>query len=336
MHKIKNLNKILFIGLGGAGQRHLRNFRLFLPSANFLAFRHKNKTPLLNEDFTIDHSSSIEEKYFLKNMDSIEKAIYENPDLVVICTPTSRHFEFTKLFAKNKISIFVEKPGAINFSQAKTIKKLVNQNQVGYHVGFQRQFHPFLISLKDRIKKNIYGKLINIRANISSFMPLWHKYEDYRDLYASRKDLGGGIINTESHELYFFIDIFGLPKYVTGYQQNRKFYDLNITHSCNIQLHYQEFIIEMNLSFFHKRNERSIVIYGTKGWDFIDLERNIFDSSFDKSDNPLLKKSFLNEELFKKQTQYIIKNYKKINNKILKNILNLSSTLEKVNKLKIY
>ena len=49
---IDNQSKFLFIGLGGAGQRHLRIFRELLPNAEFYGYRTTKKTPLLNNDFT--------------------------------------------------------------------------------------------------------------------------------------------------------------------------------------------------------------------------------------------------------------------------------------------
>ena len=51
--------KVLFIGLGGAGQRHLRILKQLLPSASFSAFRKTAKTPLLNSDFTVDKKRNI-------------------------------------------------------------------------------------------------------------------------------------------------------------------------------------------------------------------------------------------------------------------------------------
>ena len=46
------MDRVLFVGLGGAGQRHLRIFRSLLPDIDFYAFRRNKKTPLLNSDFT--------------------------------------------------------------------------------------------------------------------------------------------------------------------------------------------------------------------------------------------------------------------------------------------
>ena len=52
-------NKILFIGLGGAGQRHLRVIKNILPNAQLTAYRQLYKTPYLNSNFTVNEDLSI-------------------------------------------------------------------------------------------------------------------------------------------------------------------------------------------------------------------------------------------------------------------------------------
>ncbi len=332
----KKLEKILFLGLGGAGQRHLRLFKDQLSSAEFIAYRHTGKTSLLTPDFKLDNSTTLEKKYLINTVKNIEAAILEKPDLVIISTPTSTHSSFCNLFAREKINIFIEKPGITNFKEAILIHDSILKNQIGFNCGFQRQYHPLIKYIKNILNNETLGEIVNIKINVSSFMPNWHIYEDYKNLYASNKKLGGGIINTECHEIYFVIDLFGIPDFITGYQVNKEFYELDINHSCNLQFHYKKFIVEINLSFIHKRTQRSIVINGTKNWFCCDLDKNIYESSikdnsilnFDKYNNPI--------QIFRDQTKYIIDNFNKVNKTSLRNLLNLGKAFDEINKLKVY
>ena len=106
------LNRILFIGLGGAGQRHLRLFKKNLEGNNveFIAYRSTNKTPLLNPDFSVNKVGSIESLYGIKIYDNLEEALALKPDLAVISTPSSMHLKYVQLCAEQSIDVFVEKP----------------------------------------------------------------------------------------------------------------------------------------------------------------------------------------------------------------------------------
>ena len=89
--------RILFIGLGGAGQRHLRLFKEVLlgEAVEFIAYRSIRKTPLLNPDFSINQEEeSIESFYGIKVYTDLDNALNTEPDLAVISTPTSTHMEF--------------------------------------------------------------------------------------------------------------------------------------------------------------------------------------------------------------------------------------------------
>ena len=43
---------------------------------------------------------------------------------------------------------------------------------------------------------------------------------NFKDLYACRKDLGGGILLTESHEINMIIDLFGLNRITFNYDDD--------------------------------------------------------------------------------------------------------------------
>ena len=73
-------------------------------------------------------------------------------------------------------------------------------------VGYQRRFSETVNKFHKIIKKI---KQINVVVN--SYLPDWHKYENFRNMCASKKSLGGGSLLTECHELDIIIMIFGLP-----------------------------------------------------------------------------------------------------------------------------
>lgn len=266
-----DINRIFFVGLGGAGQRHLRIFRQLLPqTTEFSAFRSQFKTPLLKGDFSVDKSSTVEEKYNLKLFDTLEEGLDNQPDLIVISTPTAFHLEVAKKAAKNKTNLFIEKPFSNNLVGFEEFEREVLRNELCFFVSFQRRFHFFLRKIKYLISNKVVGEIVSARFNVTSFVPDWHPFENFKELYACRKDLGGGVLLTEIHELDLCCWYFGLPSSVYCLGGNYSGEIMDVEDTVHVTLDYGQFAASIDLSFMLKPNRRGIYIGGTEGyieWD---------------------------------------------------------------------
>ena len=195
------------------------------PNAKCYAYRIKNKTPLLNPDFSVDKFSTIQNKYSLKLLELNDVKKLE-PDLTVIATPTSSHSKFVHDFSKKSKKILVEKPAALNFQQAKLITNINNHCFVS--VCFQRLHDPALKKFISFFQEENVCNLKNISVIVGSDVRLWHPYEDFRDLYACRSDLGGGVLYTECHEIAVVLKILGLPS-------KSKLVDYSMLKGCDVE-----------------------------------------------------------------------------------------------------
>jgi len=263
--------RIFFQGLGGAGQRHLRIFRELLPQAEMFAWRRTRKTPVLNPDFTVDQSASLDERYEIELLGDIEKAWSRKPDLVVIATPSIFHADATVEAANHGADVFVEKPGAIDREQFRALESAVRENGVDYFVSFQRRFDPLVQRMRAILQSGELGPLMSVRVNVASHVPDWHPYEDFRELYACRTDLGGGVLRTESHEIDLVTWLFGMPKRVFGIVGRRGIHEIDVEDSAELLLDYHDFGVQINLCFMQRHLERKIIIIGQKGWLECDL-----------------------------------------------------------------
>lgn len=267
----KQPKKILFLGLGGAGQRHLRIFRSLLPDASMFAWRRSNKTPVLNPDFTVADGETLEERYRLEILPNLEAAYARSPDLVVISLPSSMQADAVIDAARRGVDVFVEKPSAIDLAESLAISEAVNQYGVNFFVSFQRRFHPLVQRMKSIIESGALGSMMSVRINVASYVPEWHPYEDFRDLYACRADLGGGVLRTECHELDLIGWLFGKPKKVQGILGCRGPYSLDVEDSADLVLDYGTFAVQVSLCFMQKNQARNLVFNGTEGWLKCDL-----------------------------------------------------------------
>jgi len=269
------LKRILFIGLGGAGQRLLRLFKKNLPDVELIAYRSTNKTPLLNADFSVNRKDSIEEVYQIDIFNNINEALALKPDLAVIATPSSMHLEYAQLCASKSINIFVEKPISNSLAGLQLLKDTVESKNVAIQVGFQRRFHPHLSKIKKIINSGQLGQLLTVNFTVASYIPRWHPYENYLDLYACQKKLGGGVLLTEIHEIDLSVWYFGMPKSVMCVGGTYSDVGMDVEDTVSLVLDYIKFSVRINLTFWQKHNERNLSFFGEEGCLFWNQEDDL-------------------------------------------------------------
>jgi predicted dehydrogenase len=204
--------KILFAGLGSIGQRHVRNLRLLRGSnLELLAYRVRGSAPLLTDELEVDGSASVEVKYGIRSYADLDEALAQAPQAVFVCNPTRDHVSVALAAARAGCHLFIEKPLS---DRAEGIDELIActeaQGLVSL-VGYQLRFHPVLSLVRALLDSGTIGRVIAARIEVGEFLPSAHPYEDYRESYAGRADLGGGVVMSHSHEIDYACWLFGMP-----------------------------------------------------------------------------------------------------------------------------
>jgi predicted dehydrogenase len=325
---IREPRRILFIGLGGAGQRHLRLFRERLPDAEMITWRRVRKTPLLNSDFSVVRGESLEERYGVTVFENLEDAYRTNPDLVVIAIPTAMHCDAIVDAAVRGIDVFVEKPAAVNLEESRRIREAIQKGGGDFFVSFQRRFHPLVERMIKAVHDSKIGPIISASVNVSSYVPDWHPYEDFHDLYACSKDLGGGVLRTECHELDLILTMFGMPKHVCSFLGNRSQHDLEVEDSAELLLDYDGHSVHASLCFMHKQQERRFIIKGQNGMIVCDLMEQTLSVACDGRDVEVDNMTLSNDELFELQLDYYLNKHKRGNLGYVRSVEALMSLIE--------
>ena len=207
--------KFLVVGLGGIGQRHVRNLRTLLgPDADIAAYRVRRDSPTLDDRLQVEAGSDVEEKYGIRAVADLDAALEGEPDAVLVCNPTSLHMQVSLKAAAAGCGLFIEKPLSHDDSQVDELIELVDQRHSVALVGYQMRFHPCLLRLKELLAEKAVGRIVAVNVEVGEYLPGWHTYEDYRQMYASRADLGGGVVLSQIHELDYVYWLFGLPRRV--------------------------------------------------------------------------------------------------------------------------
>jgi len=128
--------RISILGVGRMGKNHLRVLSM-------LEGVKVNKIFDINEAELQKISTEYGVQYTLDAKEAIKDA-----DAVIIVTPTSTHFKYIELCAGAVKNVFVEKPLAETYAQAKEIQDLVENNSMNIQCGFIERFNPVISELK--------------------------------------------------------------------------------------------------------------------------------------------------------------------------------------------
>lgn len=145
--------KVTLIGLGSMGKNHLRILSIL-----------KNVEVHYIYDINQETLDNISEQYGVRATTDINEAM-TGADAVIICSPTSLHFEHFMEASKHVKSIFVEKPIAHDIEKALKIKEISEDQDIFVQTGFIERFNPAVIELKSIVAKDRVINLDLTRTN---------------------------------------------------------------------------------------------------------------------------------------------------------------------------
>jgi predicted dehydrogenase len=202
--------KILIAGLGSVGQRHARNLRALLGErVELLAYRARGETRVIGGG-----ADSPERAFGIESFADLGSALARRPDAVIVANPTALHVSVAQAAAEAGCHLFVEKPLAHEWAGVERLIDTVERRGLVAVVGYQLRFHPGLRALRDRLQAHAVGRVVAARIEFGEYLPAWHPWEDYRRSYAARRDLGGGVLLSQIHELDYACWLFGFPSRV--------------------------------------------------------------------------------------------------------------------------
>ena len=296
--------KILIVGLGSIGKRHLTNI---CSTTNYEIIIFSKRTDL--QDLR---------KKNIKVFDSLDLCLKENPNVAFITNETSKHIPIALRLAKKGLHLFIEKPISNDLKQMKKLLEIVKEKKIITLVGCNFRFHNCIRKIKSLIEQKKIGKIISVKVECGTYLPDWHPYEDYSRGYAARDDLGGGIVLTCIHELDYLYWFFGKINEV--FSITGTFSELKVTTddlSAIILKFKNNVIAEVHLDYFQRPEARSCKIIGTIGtieWNYTTNEVKVYSPRTKKWTSMMKVKQEEKEQMYLKELKHFldcIKNKKK-------------------------
>jgi predicted dehydrogenase len=288
--------KFLIAGLGSIGRRHLRNL-LALGERDILLYR--------------THSSTLPEEElagFLVETD-LEDALSHHPDAVIVSNPTALHLQVAIPAARAGCHLLLEKPVSHSRESIDELLNAVQRFGVQVLVGYQFRQHPGLQRVHRLLAEGKIGRVLSAHAHWGEYLPSWHPWEDYRQGYSARTELGGGVILTLSHPLDYLRWLLGNVETLWAFTGKQGELGLDVEDTAEIGLMFANSALgSLHLNYYQSPPIHYLEINGSHGslrWDNSDGSVHL---TLDKGtmDRYELESGFTRNDLFLAEMRHFI------------------------------
>ncbi len=253
--------RVLLVGLGSIGKRHLSNIKKIYPNAVITIWHLHSKKDELGVN--------------INDVDNVvytfEDAIRQKPDVAFVTCPSSFHISIATMLAQEKIDLFIEKPLSSNLIDVEKFLHIGETQKIVIMVGYNFRFHHPIQLLKQKISEGTIGNLIGIRAEVGQYLPDWRPGKDYRKSVSARKELGGGAVLELSHELDYVRWFFGEVRSVSAQVDQLSDLEIDVEDTADIILKFSNNAIgSIHLDMIQRYPTRCCHVIGSEGtlnWD---------------------------------------------------------------------
>ncbi|MES2770824.1 MAG: Gfo/Idh/MocA family oxidoreductase [Pseudomonadota bacterium] len=263
-HQRSPIERVLIVGLGSIGRRHLALARELLPQADIRVLRrtkHAELAPGANALFS-----------------ALPDAVAFAPQLSIIANPAPFHLPVAMALAEAGSHLLLEKPIAHSSRGVAELIALSARRKVRLHIAYNLRFLASLQRFRECVHSGQIGHVHTIRCEVGQYLPSWRPEQDYRATVSAQAALGGGVLLELSHEIDYLRWIFGELEWVHGNLLRQGALEIDVEDSAHLLLGFvprageQQAVANVSLDFIRRDTTRYCLALGSEGslrWDGI-------------------------------------------------------------------
>lgn len=267
------IERVLIVGLGSIGQRHLRLAREMLPDALIMVLRHRPSEEI--PEFADACCSSIDD------------ALAFVPNIAVIAGPSAMHAAMALPLAEAGVHLLIEKPLDASAEVAVPLVQNVANRGVACLIGYNLRFLPSLGAFREFVHSGRIGRVLSVRCEIGQYLPGWRPGIDYRAGVSASRELGGGAVLELSHEIDYLRWIFGEIAWVKAVLSRQSDLEIDVEDTAHLILGFatednvHPLLGTLSMDFIRHDTTRTCIAIGEHGslrWNALTGTVDCFDA----------------------------------------------------------
>ena len=258
--KNTHIKKILIVGFGSIGKRHIEIVRSLFPDITIGLLRHRICRDKEVELYGIKHCFT-----------SAERALEFQPDAAIISNPASKHINIAMLLAGAGIHLLIEKPISNNKDGVQDLINLCSRNKVTLMTAYNLRFLPSLNEFRNLLHQGKIGVPYTAHIEAGQYLPDWRPGSDYRQIVSAQEKLGGGVLLELSHEIDYMQWIFGSVEWVNATLSHQSHLEIDVEDVAYLQVgikgrdNNKSLIVTLNIDFIRHNPTRQCCVVGENG-----------------------------------------------------------------------
>lgn len=252
------LERLLVVGLGSIGTRHIRLARSLLPELRIVVLRHQL--------VAAQEVPGVE-----RCVGTMAEALAFRPQAAVIANPASHHLEVARVLAENGVHLLIEKPISDSAAGVADLLAIGRARGLTVMTAYNLRFMPSLRRFRELLHDDVVGKILSVRVEAGQYLPTWRPGSDYRTGVSARRDLGGGVLLELSHEVDYLRWIFGEIAWVKATCVRRSSLEIDVEDTAFLTLAFaggqgtEQLVASVVLDFVRHDTTRQCTVVGERG-----------------------------------------------------------------------
>jgi predicted dehydrogenase len=259
--------KFFIAGLGSMGKRRIRNLLV------------NNQNQIVGYDIRPDRTREASEKYGIKTIENLDQMKSDDYNAMIISTTPNEHGDYIRMALHDKKHFFVEHPISDDgyrevFDDTSNIIKAPSCTFL---------FYTPLKMIKEIINSGRIGKVLAFQYHMGQYLPDWHPWEDYKDVYFSKKETGA-CREMLPFELIWLSWVFGSKvTNIDGFIGKLSDLDMDADDTALAKVRFDNGIIgNVIIDVIARKPYRTLRVLGSEGtldWERFDSEIKVYDTN---------------------------------------------------------
>jgi len=245
--------RLLVIGVGSIGERHLR------------CFQETGRCGVALCEPMEERREEVARRYGVNGYGSWEEALEAEPfSAAVIASPAPWHVPTAQALAERGVHLLIEKPLAVDTTGVDGLAETVARKDVRAAVGFVYRARPALRRLREAVRSGAFGEIVQVQVQAGQHFP--HYRPAYREIYYADPFQGGGLIQDMlPHSVDAVEWIVGPATAVVVDAAHRVLEGVEVEDTVNLLTRHGETQGNFTLNQHQPVNEFTLTVIGTSG-----------------------------------------------------------------------